>query len=395
MPAATCHAPGSPASSTQHAQPALGGAPRAREPDRPAADDGDVRLGLLHRHADVDSFPTPARPGSGSTVGAPVAPSQPDCGLPYARERSARACLTTALMTPRERIALGAPVPRLRRAAARVPRRGAARAASTWCSCATRRSTTTGSSPPRATFRAAADAAGALFVLNDRPDLVAACGADGVHVGQDDGTRRRRARRRRARAHRRPLDARARAGRRGRRRSRRRLPRRRPGARDADEAGRPAAGLEYVDWAAAHVTTPWFAIGGLDAANVDEVAARGARRDRRRARDRRGRRPGGRGARAARRGWRCPLGQRSRKRARRGRPARADAAEDRMARGYARGRAKDDEARAKLKPLAPGRAAARGHDRRDRSPRCSASPTSCCSPPATRSRASGSRPPAC
>ena len=34
-------------------------------------------------------------------------------------------------------------------------------------------------------FSAAAGAAGALFVLNDRPDLVAACGADGVHVGQD------------------------------------------------------------------------------------------------------------------------------------------------------------------------------------------------------------------
>ena len=29
---------------------------------------------------------------------------------------------------------------------------------------------------------------GALFVLNDRPDLVEACGADGVHVGQDDAT---------------------------------------------------------------------------------------------------------------------------------------------------------------------------------------------------------------
>src|SRR5215207_1856091 len=35
-------------------------------------------------------------------------------------------------------------------------------------------------------FRAAADGAGALFILNDRPDLVAACAADGVHVGQDD-----------------------------------------------------------------------------------------------------------------------------------------------------------------------------------------------------------------
>src|SRR3954469_16417438 len=26
----------------------------------------------------------------------------------------------------------------------------------------------------------------ALFILNDRPDLVEACGADGIHVGQDD-----------------------------------------------------------------------------------------------------------------------------------------------------------------------------------------------------------------
>ena len=37
-------------------------------------------------------------------------------------------------------------------------------------------------------FRAAATRLGALFVLNDRPDLVEACDADGVHVGQDDAT---------------------------------------------------------------------------------------------------------------------------------------------------------------------------------------------------------------
>src|SRR3954464_2656555 len=37
-------------------------------------------------------------------------------------------------------------------------------------------------------FRTAASEAGALFILNDRPDLVAACDADGVHVGQDDAT---------------------------------------------------------------------------------------------------------------------------------------------------------------------------------------------------------------
>ncbi|HWI72753.1 MAG TPA: thiamine phosphate synthase, partial [Baekduia sp.] len=30
------------------------------------------------------------------------------------------------------------------------------------------------------------EVAGALFILNDRPDLVGAAGADGVHVGQDD-----------------------------------------------------------------------------------------------------------------------------------------------------------------------------------------------------------------
>jgi len=37
-----------------------------------------------------------------------------------------------------------------------------------------------------AAARDAAHAAGALFVLNDRPDLALACDADGVHVGQDD-----------------------------------------------------------------------------------------------------------------------------------------------------------------------------------------------------------------
>jgi thiamine-phosphate pyrophosphorylase len=127
-------------------------------------------------------------------------------------------------------------------------------------------------------FRAAADAHGALFVLNDRPELVAACGADGVHVGQDDGS---------------PADARVAVG---------------PDAivgrsthapeqADAAEAdpdvdylsvgpvhvtptkpGRPAAGLQYVAYAAAHARKPWFAIGGLHERNVGEVVARGATR---------------------------------------------------------------------------------------------------------------------
>ncbi len=37
-------------------------------------------------------------------------------------------------------------------------------------------------------FRRACAAHGALFVLNDRPELVDRCGADGVHVGQGDAS---------------------------------------------------------------------------------------------------------------------------------------------------------------------------------------------------------------
>lgn len=43
--------------------------------------------------------------------------------------------------------------------------------------------------------------------------------------------------------------------------------------------GRPAAGLGLVEHAASLGTSrPWFAIGGIDLANVDEVLARGATR---------------------------------------------------------------------------------------------------------------------
>ena len=37
-----------------------------------------------------------------------------------------------------------------------------------------------------AVFRAAADRHGALFIVNDRPDVAVTAGADGVHVGQND-----------------------------------------------------------------------------------------------------------------------------------------------------------------------------------------------------------------
>lgn len=117
-----------------------------------------------------------------------------------------------------------------------------------------------------------------LFVLNDRPDLAKAAGADGVHVGQDDHS---------------VEEARALAG-----------PSLLVGvsthsADDLDGAwldradyvgvgpvhatptkpGRPAAGLDYVRHAAASAATlPWFAIGGIDPTNVADVRAAGATR---------------------------------------------------------------------------------------------------------------------
>jgi thiamine-phosphate pyrophosphorylase len=43
--------------------------------------------------------------------------------------------------------------------------------------------------------------------------------------------------------------------------------------------GRPAAGLELIEHAAAHAgDAPWFAIGGIDTQNVERVVAAGARR---------------------------------------------------------------------------------------------------------------------
>jgi thiamine-phosphate pyrophosphorylase len=41
---------------------------------------------------------------------------------------------------------------------------------------------------------------------------------------------------------------------------------------------RPAVGLDLVRYAARHARQPWFAIGGIDASNVADVVAAGARR---------------------------------------------------------------------------------------------------------------------
>ena len=127
-------------------------------------------------------------------------------------------------------------------------------------------------------FRAATDPTGAIFVLNDRPDLVGACAADGVHVGQDDAT---------------PAAARAAVGPEGIVGRSTHAPEQLAAAEadpDVDylavgpvhatptKPGRPAAGLRYVEHAAAAATKPWFAIGGIDAGTVGAVVAAGARR---------------------------------------------------------------------------------------------------------------------
>jgi thiamine-phosphate pyrophosphorylase len=128
-----------------------------------------------------------------------------------------------------------------------------------------------------AAARALCHAHGALFVLNDRPDLAAAAGADGVHVGQDDVAV--------ARARELVGDD-ALVG-----LSTHSTEQARAGARSGADyiavgpvhatptkEGRPAIGLEPVRRAAAEVELPWFAIGGLEAGNVAEVVGAGARR---------------------------------------------------------------------------------------------------------------------
>jgi len=127
------------------------------------------------------------------------------------------------------------------------------------------------------TARERCRAAGALFVLNDRPDLAVACGADGVHVGQDD-TPVARAREivghdvivglsthsvKQAQAGCRSGADYIAVG---------------PVHATPTKEGRPAIGVEPIRYAAAHVSVPWFAIGGIDTQTVADVVRAGARR---------------------------------------------------------------------------------------------------------------------
>ena len=126
-------------------------------------------------------------------------------------------------------------------------------------------------------YRAACDAAGALLIVNDRPDLALAAGADGVHVGQDDVAVSRA---------REEVGDRLIVG----------LSTHSPQQVDAaigagvdyigvgpvhatpTKPGRPAVGTELVAYAARHCPLPFFAIGGIDAGNVTAVRDAGATR---------------------------------------------------------------------------------------------------------------------
>ncbi|TMK99055.1 MAG: thiamine phosphate synthase [Actinobacteria bacterium] len=124
---------------------------------------------------------------------------------------------------------------------------------------------------------------GALFILNDRPDLAVAAGADGAHVGQDDMP---------------VADARALVG------AEMLIGLSTHSEAQIDAAcenahagsgadyiavgpvhetptkpGRPAVGVGLVGYAAARARElPFFAIGGLDSDNLGAVTAAGARR---------------------------------------------------------------------------------------------------------------------
>jgi thiamine-phosphate pyrophosphorylase len=128
-----------------------------------------------------------------------------------------------------------------------------------------------------ATLRALCHERGALFVMNDRPDLALAAGADGVHVGQEDEDVGR------ARAlvgddllvgvsthSEEQIEAALRSsadylgvG---------------PVHPTATKPGVPAVGLALVRHAASSAVKPFFAIGGLDLTTVSDVVAAGARR---------------------------------------------------------------------------------------------------------------------
>jgi thiamine-phosphate pyrophosphorylase len=127
------------------------------------------------------------------------------------------------------------------------------------------------------TFRRLCDTYSALFIVNDDPWLARTCGADGVHVGQDDVAASEaretlgpeaivglstHSEQQLAASAAEPVDY-VSVG---------------PIWETPTKLGRPGVGLGLVEHAAAHAPHPFFAIGGIEPANAAEVVAAGARR---------------------------------------------------------------------------------------------------------------------
>ena len=118
---------------------------------------------------------------------------------------------------------------------------------------------------------------GALFIVNDRVDVALAVDADGVHLGQQDMPI---AMARQLLGHQRVIG----------RSTTNADEMQKAIAEGADyigvgpvyetptKANKPAAGLEYVTYAARNSSIPWFAIGGIDANNINDVIEAGAER---------------------------------------------------------------------------------------------------------------------
>jgi thiamine-phosphate pyrophosphorylase len=128
-----------------------------------------------------------------------------------------------------------------------------------------------------ATFRRIADTFSALFIVNDDPELAKICDADGVHVGQDDVNAEEarqllgpdaivglstHSEEQIAASADRPVDYIS-VG---------------PIWETPTKEGRPGVGLELISHAAEHAPHPFFAIGGIDTGNAEEVVEAGAER---------------------------------------------------------------------------------------------------------------------
>lgn len=124
-------------------------------------------------------------------------------------------------------------------------------------------------------FRRLCDAYDALFIVNDRPELALACGADGVHLGQEDAD---------------PMQVRRMIGADALIGLSTHSPEQVDAATGVDYIGvgpvnatptkpdYPPVGPELVTYAARHARVPFFAIGGIDAGTVEAAVDAGAER---------------------------------------------------------------------------------------------------------------------